>query len=426
MSTPLRTPAETNEDSRLPAIQTSMLASLADLSQVLARSVDIDRTLQLLVSRIAETMDAEASSVFLADASTNELVCRACAGPTDIVGLRVSMDTGIVGRTFETNECQMVRDAQADPDFATKVDDRTGFVTRSILCAPLSAALGPIGVIEVLNKRGDDLFDLADRELLRMLAAPAVLAIGNAQMATELIEQNRIVRELQLARRMQRMMLPKRRRSGYPVIGINRPAREISGDFYDFFDLADGRIAFTLGDVAGKGLDASLLMIRTASLMRWIGKEGRYSPTEWLAQANSELTSTMAGGMFVCAVAGYYDRESGLVTWSSAGFPPALLRDGFGEVREFPAGGPPLGIVDDAAWENETADLGRSSLYFYSDGVTDVVQASGERLGVAGVRTMIGGLSHLQPEARLRSMLGILRRLKLADDTTMVLIEGER
>ncbi len=407
-------------------VEASMLASLADLSQALARSVDIARTLQLLVTRIVETMHAEAASIFLVDASGTQLECRACAGPTDIVGLRVSIETGIVGRTFASNACQMVRDAAHDPDFANKIDEGTGFVTRSVLCAPLSAANGPIGVIEVLNKRDGALFGNEDRELLRMLAAPAVLAIGNAQMATELLEQNRILRELQLARRMQRMMLPKRRRAGYPIIGINRPAREMSGDFYDFFDLADGRIAFTVGDVAGKGLDAALLMIRTASLMRWIGKEGRHSPTEWLALVNAEIASTVSGGMFVCAVAGYYDRARGQVTWASAGFPPALVRDALGEVREVVAGGPPLGILDEATWEDERVDLKQSSLYFYSDGVTDVVQASGERLGVAGVRTLVSGLAHLPPESRLRSMLGILRRLKLADDTTMLMIEGDR
>ncbi len=413
-------------DTPSTGVEASMLASLADLSQALARSVDIGRTLQLLVTRIVETMHAEAASIFLVDSTGTQLECRACAGPTDIVGLRVSIDTGIVGRTFESNTCQLVRDASQDPDFATKIDDKTGFVTRSVLCAPLSAANGPIGVIEVLNKRDGALFGHADRELLRMLAAPAVLAVGNAQMATELLEQNRILRELQLARRMQRMMLPKRRRAGYPVIGINRPAREMSGDFYDFFDLPDGRIAFTIGDVAGKGLDAALIMIRTASLMRWIGKEGRHPPTEWLALVNTELASTVSGGMFVCAVAGFYDRASRQVTWASAGFPPALVRDSHGEVREVVAGGPPLGIVDEATWQDEYADLSQGSLYFYSDGVTDVLQASGERLGVAGVRTLVSGLAHLPPEARLRSMLGILRRLKLPDDTTMLLIEGGR
>ncbi len=428
MSAALQAKAETDSAAggKAPGIDASMLASLADLSQALALSVDITRTLDLLVNRIVETMGAEAASIFLVDDSGTQLECRACAGPADIVGLRVPIDTGIVGRTYESNACSMVRDASSDPDFATKIDDRTGFVTRSILCAPLSVASGPIGVIEVLNKRDGALFDDSDRELLRMLAAPAVLAVGNAQMATDLIEKNRIVRELQLARRMQRMMLPKRRRSGFPVIAFNRPANEISGDFYDFFDLPDGRIAFTVGDVSGKGLDASLLMIRTASLLRWIGKEGRHKPSDWLTLANAELASTVSGGMFVCAVAGYYDRKKGHAQWASAGFPPALLRDAFGELQELPAGGPPLGIVEDCEWQDESVDMSRGSLYFYSDGVTDVVQANGERLGVAGVRTLIGGLSHLPAEARLRAMLGILRRLKLADDTTLMLIEGGR
>src|SRR6185295_1022139 len=137
-------------------------------------------------------------------------------------------------------------------------------------------------------------------------AAPAALAISNAALVSELVEQERIKRELELARRMQKSLLPKRRRGDYPVLGVNRPAREVSGDFYDFFDLPDGRIGFAIGDVAGKGVDASLLMMRTASLLRWAGKEGM-RPDEWLARINDELAATVNQGMFVCAAAGYFD-----------------------------------------------------------------------------------------------------------------------
>ena len=117
------------------------------------------------------------------------------------------------------------------------------------------------------------------------------------------LEQNRIRRELTMARRLQRSLLPKRRRGGYPVRSINLPAQEISGDFYDFFDLPDGRIAFSLGDVAGKGLDAAFLMVRCASLLRWAGKEA-LAPPDWLARANDELCEAIPPGMFETVVQG--------------------------------------------------------------------------------------------------------------------------
>jgi phosphoserine phosphatase RsbU/P len=245
-------------------IGTRILGLLAELSQSLAVSIDIEETLARAVRRIAECMHAEAASLFLLDDSGEYLVCRACFGPVDVRGLKLAKTAGICGRAFDSGACQMVRDAHLDPDFAGKVDQRTGFYTRSVLCTPLTSTRGSIGVLQVLNKQDGGLFDDADRDMLRVLAAPTALAVSNAQLVAALMEQNRIKRELQLARRMQRSLLPKRRRERFPVIGINRPAREISGDWYDHFELPDGRIAFAIGDVSGKGLDAALLMVRTA------------------------------------------------------------------------------------------------------------------------------------------------------------------
>jgi sigma-B regulation protein RsbU (phosphoserine phosphatase) len=402
-----------------------LLGVLADLSQALAISIDIEQTLHNAVNRIADCMQAEAASVFMLDQAGERLECRACAGPVDVVGLALPLGKGIVGRTFSAGTCQMVRDAQRDPDFAGKVDARTGFSTRSVLCTPLNTTHGPIGVLEVLNKRDGGLFDEADRDMLRVLAAPTALAISNAKLVSALVEQNRIRRELQLARQMQRSLLPRRRRAGYPVLGVNRPAREISGDFYDFFDLADGRIAFAVGDVSGKGLDASLLMVRTASLLRWAGKD-QAAPEVWLERVNDEVAETVSGGMFVCAVVGYYDPRTRRVEWANAGFPPALLRRRDGAFEEYPADGPPLGILGGLRYERRRVVLDDASLYLFSDGVTDVRDAQRRTLGLEGVRDLFARHAEAVPEARLRAIVGELRRSRLADDTTIVLIEDRR
>ena len=404
-------------------VDSRALTLLADLSQALAVTIDVEHTLARAVTRIADCMQAEAASVFMLDVGGQFLECRACAGPVDVRGMRLPVETGIVGRTIQSNTCQMVRDAQSDPDFAGKVDARTGFTTRSVLCTPLTTTRGPIGVLEVLNKRGGSLFEDADRDMLRLLAAPTALAISNAALVAELVEQNRIKRELKLARQMQRSLLPKRRRDHYPVLGVNRPAREISGDFYDTFELPDGRIAFAIGDVSGKGLDAALLMVRTASLLRWSGKD-RLPPGTWLERVNDELAETVSGGMFVCAVVGYYDPKSRQVEWANAGFPPALVRRADGHFEEFVAEGPPLAILPGMPYPPQQCDLGSDSLYFFSDGVTDVRDGNGEPIGLDGVRSLLERHAAAPPGPRLRGLLGELRRLKLADDTTIMLIEA--
>jgi phosphoserine phosphatase RsbU/P len=399
-----------------------LLTQLADLSQALALSIDLEQTLSEAAGRIVEYMQAEAASLFLVDAKGEFLVCRACAGPTDVSGLKIPVNAGVVGRTMAENAPQLVRDVREDPDFTGTIDRRTGFVTRSILCAPLSTARGPIGVIQVLNKRAGGLFDDNDRDVLRLLAAPTALALNNATLAQDLIEQNRIKRELVMARRLQRSLFPRRRRDGYPLLALNLPAREISGDFYDYFDLPDGRIAFVVGDVSGKGLDAAFLMVRTASLLRWAGLD-MLSPEAWLARVNDEIGGWVTGGMFVCAVAGYYDPATRRALWSSAGFPPVLVQRADGRVDEYPAEAPPLGILPGMAFPSQNAELDGASMYLFSDGVTDVRDEHAELIGMDGVRAMIRRHAALPPEARLRAMIAELRGFALADDTTLMLIE---
>lgn len=398
------------------------LALVADLAQALASTLDLDAALNLALARIVDVLGAQGGAVFLIDAATNDLVCRACAGPVDIHGLRIPADRGIVGRAFTSGQCQIVRDAATDPDFTGAIDRITGVRTQSMLGTPLMTARGPIGVLQVINKRDGALFDESDRDLLRALAAPAALAASNAALTRDLLEHARIRRELQLARRMQRSLLPKRRRGGFPILAINHPAQEISGDFYDFFDLPDGRIGFAVGDVAGKGLDAAFLMVRCASLLRFAGKEG-LSPSVWLARANDDLCETVAGGTFVCAAVGYYDPATKTATWANAGFPPVLVHGESGS-ELFRAEGPPLGIVPGMDFPTQQAMLNDRSLYLFSDGVTDARDTARNVLGVHGVVDLIVRHAQWRPETRLRRIVGELRRRELGDDTTLLIIEA--
>lgn len=399
------------------------LALMAELSQSFAESLDIETTLRNAVRKIVSSLDAEAGSVFLLDGS--DLVCRACDGPVDVAGLRFPATRGIVGRAVTENACQLVRDVSRDKQFDGTSDSDTGFTTRSTICTPLNTAAGPIGAIQVLNKKGGGRFDDRDRDLLRVLASPTALAINNARMADDLVEQRRIRRELQLARRLQRTLLPARRKAPFPVLGVNVPARETSGDFYDYFDLPDGRIAFTLGDVSGKGVDASLLMVRATSLLRLVGKDGM-SPEDWLNRVNGELGDAIDGGRFVCALAGYYDPYTTEAVWANAGLPPVVLQAADGALAHFEATAPPLGILESLSLEAQRVSLRDARLYFFTDGVGDAKTAEGERIDLPGFDRLLTEYHEYPPKQRLGRILSTLRRGVLADDTTLLLLESRR
>lgn len=403
-----------------PRLQADELTLLADFSQAFALTLDIQLTLDQAIRRICAHVRAEAGAIFLVDPQDRTCVCRAAAGGNSeqVIGLKVAPGQGIVGRTIEQGRVQLVADVQSDPDFiGNRIDT---FRPRTMVCAPLTTAEGVMGAIQLINKCDAQLFDQHDADLLRLLAVPTALALNNARLSAELLEQNRIRREFQLARQIQKTLLPRRDRS-LPLQAFNLPAREISGDFYDYFRLPDGRVGFCVGDVSGKGMDAALLMVRASSLLRWAGKDGT-SPAAWLERVNDELAQTVVRGMFVCALVGYYDPSTRCVELASAGFPPAILRGNDAAQREIRAHGPPLGVLAGMAYDSERIALGAGSLWCFSDGVTDLRGASNRTIGVEGVHVLIERVTPLSPRARLRGLLGQLRGMQLADDTTVLLI----
>lgn len=403
------------------SVDASQLAMLADLTQAFAQSIDLDQTLREAVTRIAQHMHAQAASLFLLEPETGDIVCRASSGPVDVMGLRIHDGHGIVGRVMQKNQAQLVRDVQHDPDYIGSGVRVKGFTPITMVCAPLSGADGAIGALQVINKADGALFDANDMEILRLLAVPTTLALSNARLATQLLEQNRIRREFELARQMQKSMLPARK-ARYPVTAINRPAREISGDFYDFFELPDGRIAFTIGDVSGKGMDAAMLMVRASALLRFLGKAG-VAPAVWLERANEELCETVRNGMFVCALVGYFEPDCAMVELASAGFPPAVWhRDEQSEMHEIPSHGPPLGVLAPMRYGSDRLCIAGASLYCFSDGMTDIRNGEHQLLGVEGVKEILARLALLSPGARLRALLHQLRHQRLPDDTTVLLV----
>lgn len=407
------------------------LEFLAIIGRDFASSLNIGDTLDNALHRISTYMDAEAASLFLLEEDSAEVVCRACFGPVNVNGLRLAADAGIVGRSIQANISQIVRDVEKDPDFVRSVDASTGFVTRSILCAPLSVKDQQIGAIQLLNKKGGDgLFSEKDRYGLQVLASSAALAIINARLTTQLIEQEKIRRELELAADIQRNLLPKESPIGFPISGINVPARGVSGDFYDIFELEDGRIFFNVGDVSGKGMNASLLMAKTSSLFHCLGRT-IHDPGRLLGLINRELCEKGTRGMFVTMIGGIYEPETRTVRISNAGHEPALHRDQKGNYQSFGAQAPPLGIavdiVPDGRFPINDISIGDGSLYLFTDGVTEGRLGDGSILGVEGLKSFLERNAAIEPMSRLRTIADKFGQtgLPLHDDLTLLVVEEQ-
>lgn len=409
---------------------------LAQMSRDFAASHHIETTMAKALARIARLVNAEGGALFLLDSESENLVCHASYGPVDIMGLSIAASQGIVGRSVAGNVSEMVRDVSKDDGFQSSVDKLSGFTTKSILCAPMVVCgvadeTLRIGAVELVNKAdGEGLFSEDDLRFLEVLAASAALAIHNSRMAEQLADKEVMRRELERAAEIQRGLLPLPGDGSFPISGINCPARVVSGDFFDHFVLYDGRIAFTLADVSGKGMNAALLMAKSASLFRCLGKED-LRPGRLLQRINAEICETSMRGMFVTMVAGVYDPITGRVVMANAGHEPPVLHKTDGTFQDFPAASPPVGIPIELTGGGPVAEevlhLQGGSLYIFTDGVTEGYVLGKEELGAGGLKKMITdslneGLSGPERLDRVAARLTQSDQ-PLRDDVTIMVID---
>ncbi|NNM00331.1 MAG: serine/threonine-protein phosphatase, partial [Gammaproteobacteria bacterium] len=199
----------------------------------------------------------------------------------------------------------------------------------------------------------------------------------------------------------------------------------VSGDFYDAYTLGDGRIAFCIADVAGKGMHAALLMAKTSSLFHCLGKSV-HDPGKLLMMINREIVERTIHGMFVTMVAGVFDPESGEVVMANAGHLPVIRMAGREPVTEYAAQAPPLGIVPDSPFPCETFNLERDSLLMVTDGVLEARMGDNRRLERDGLLRLLVKHATKAPVERLQHIVGDVRRkaTEIDDDMTLLLIES--
>ena len=346
------------------------------MNQEFAMSLDLDETLNTALKLIIKRLNAQAANIFLINNKTKKFECIASQNQNHLDEYQLDLKDGVMGKAVEQKKCIRVGDVRKDvreiAEFYFDLDNKTNFTTFSVLCSPLIAANDCIGVIHCLNKKTDDkLFKEDDRELLELLSTPAALAIRNAKMALEMVEQNKMQKEVQIVGEIQKSLLSSNKKEPFPLAGINIPAKVISGDFYNFNDLGDGKYGFGVADVSGKGIKSSLLMSKASSLYSCLSKTN-FSPADLLIQLNNEICETISRGMFVTMLIGIYDKNNKELLLANAGHEPPIILNDKNEFSNFNESGPPLGIVKKTKYEEYKIKFENSSMYIFTDGITEI------------------------------------------------------
>jgi sigma-B regulation protein RsbU (phosphoserine phosphatase) len=407
------------------------LEIISQMNQEFALSLDLNETLQTALKVIIQRINAKAANVFLIDDKKKLFECIASVGQNYLEEYSIPITDGVMGRSVAQKKCIRVGDVRKDvreiAEFYFDLDNKTNFTTYSVLCAPLIAANECIGVIHCLNKKSENnLFEEEDRNLLETLAAPAAFAIRNARMAKEMIEQNKTQKEIEIVGEIQQSLLSKNKEENFPIAGINIPAKIVSGDFYNFIDLGEGRYGFGVADVSGKGIKSSILMSKASSLYTCLSKT-IFSPAELISLLNNEICETISRGMFVTMLIGVYDSNQKTLTLSSAGHEPPLILDKTENFTTFEDSGPPLGVMAKFKFTETTIPFSDSSIYIFTDGITEIKDPNGEVLGAEGFRDYIKKYQSTPNNQRLKKIIDdIISSGKIQkDDLTIVVIDSK-
>ena len=201
--------------------------------------------------------------------------------------------------------------------------------------------------------------------------------------------KNRVSKEIKLAMNVQQRLMPKRDIENYPIFGLNIPAREISGDFYDFY-LHDDEVYFTLSDVSGKGVNAGMVMAKAITLFKIFAKQ-KFKPNEILLEMNNDLKETNPAGTFITSIVGRYNLKTDLVEVANAGHQPTLLKVGK-DFKEYPSSSMPLAVIkhkDESVYQLESFKLNGGRIYCFTDGFSECLDENKQEIGIDGVKELI-------------------------------------
>jgi CRP-like cAMP-binding protein len=242
-------------------LELKKLEQLIEATKNVNSTLELDKVLKIILDTAMSIVDSERGTIYLVDKEKSELSSKIYIG-SERVTIRLPIGKGIAGYVAATGDTISIEDAYLDPRFNPKVDKKTGYHTRTILCMPLKNKEDIIvGVLQLINKR-KGIFHHDDENFIRALSIHAAIAIENARLYESEKAYQQMREEVRLAAKIQLDLLPKTFPliSGYDLAGKTIPAKVVGGDYFDFIALHNKHIGICLGDVSGKGLPASLLM----------------------------------------------------------------------------------------------------------------------------------------------------------------------
>lgn len=405
------------------------LSRLVEINGIINSTLDIAKLLTLVMEIIKEIMDTEASTLLLYEEDTRELVFKVAlgeAGKELQERYRVSVGQGVAGWVAEHRKTVYINDVYSDERFDPSFDAKTGFITRSMLCAPLLFKGRLVGVIQAINPVNRPGFDDEDVVLFNAFATQCVLAVQNAIFFQNALEEERIKNELAAAHSIQRSLLPSvsRRHKGVAIGARSISAREMGGEFYDIVFLKDDLIAVALGDLHTKGIPGALYASVVNGAVKALSHGRSDNPAGIISFVQDLVRDHIGEKLGLSLFYAILRCEDDTIRFASTGIAyPILVREAVARYLRFGA------AAGENASKNVSVKLKKGDIFvIISDGLINVKNRTGQLLGLNRVMKRLEG-SFESPDAVIESLLSLMNefteKLERREDVSIIVFKME-
>ena len=404
------------------------LSLLSETSRLLSSAMESGAVLNNIVRTMAEVMQVKACSVRLLSPGGEELVMKATWGlsPSYLRKGPVIVAENANDQAALSGQIITIDDIRTNPLVRYREEARREGLVSS-LAVGLIAKGKPLGTLHIYTAEPHT-FTPEEVRLFRSVADQAALTVHNAQLVEEVVTARQREHELAMAAAVQKRLLPARAPAiaGYDCFAITVPSLVVGGDFHDWIELPASNWGIAVGDVAGKGVPGAILMASIRAALR-AQAEHVYALDTIMDRLNRSLMADTEASEFVTLFYGVLDSRARRLTYCDAGHEPPILIRG-GQISRLVAGGPLLGVYDEAEYHYEAVELKSGDVVtVFSDGACDATNFKGERFGRERLlesikRNAVYGAQRAVEEIHwdIRRFTGLAPR---ADDMTLLVIK---
>ena len=343
---------------------------LYEIGKKLSSSLNLDDVLKVIMNSLTQAIEFTAGGIFVIDPDTNNIDSIYVMGYKSWTeaDIHLRLGQGLVGMVAKTGKPMIVPDVTKHDNYIDLNEE-----TKSEIVVPIELNGKIIGVFNVESDKYDA-YDEQNLNLLITFASQAAISIERARLHMQLVDSQKLIQQLSIAREIQQSFLPKEKLAikGYDVYGKNIPSGQVGGDYYDFIRIVDNQVGIAIGDVSGKGIPAALLMASfRASLIAEI--RNNYSIRTICQKVNTLLYESMQPGNFVTAVYGVLDAKNHILTFSNCGHNLPFLLKNNDEIVYLREGGQVMGVTPDVEYEERPIYIDKGEIVvLYTDGVVEV------------------------------------------------------